>query len=166
MPNYFINNIFPFLLYADLSAYCADFERVKWWVRLILICSQPTYLDKSVRVNAMGIVPNLNRIPFNATKNSQQHWTNRSWHYENTPTFFPDPYSAGMHEELHRAIKNDTEKNQGPWQGSADVPFNVTSRNLYSISHITNDLRIPSTAGILVKMSLLKKHIGNCLRCS
>lgn len=114
----------------------------------------------------MGIEPKLNRMPFNATKNSQQHWTNRSWYYENTPTFFPDPYSAGMHEELHRAIKNDTGKNQGPWQGSADDPFNVTSRNLDSVSHITNDLRIPSTAGILVKMSLLKKHIENCLRCS
>lgn len=84
---------------------------------------------------------------------------------KNIPTIFPNPYSAGMHEELHRAIKNDTGKNQVPWQGSADDPFNVTSRNLDSVSHITNDLRIPSTAGILVKMSLLKKHIENCLRC-
>ncbi len=29
---------------------------------------------------------------------------------KNTPTFFPEPYSAGMHEELHRAIKNDIGK--------------------------------------------------------
>ena len=35
---------------------------------------------------------------------------------KNTPTFFPDPYSAGMHEELHRAIQNDIGKIQGPWQ--------------------------------------------------
>lgn len=85
---------------------------------------------------------------------------------KNMPTFFPDPYSAEMHEELYRAIKNGTGKNQGPWQGSADDLLNVTSRNLDSVSHITNDLRFPSTAGILVKMSLLKKQIQNCLRCS
>jgi len=85
---------------------------------------------------------------------------------KNKPTFYPDPYSAGMHEELYRAIKNGTGKNQGSWQGSPDDPFNVTSRNLDSVSHITNDLRFPSTAGILIKMSLLKKHIQNCLRCS
>ncbi len=47
---------------------------------------------------------------------------------KNTPTFFPVSYSAGMHEVLHRAVKNDTGKNQGPWQGSADDPFNVTCR--------------------------------------
>jgi hypothetical protein len=37
----------------------------------------------------------------------------------NTPTFFPDPYNAGMHEELHRAIKGDIGKWQGPWNGTA-----------------------------------------------
>ena len=99
----------------------------------------------------MGIEPNLNRIPFNATKNSQQHWTNRSWYYENTPTFFPDPYSAGMHEELHRAIKNDIGKIQGPWQGSAEDLFNASSRNLDSVSHIRGDLKIPSTGEILAR---------------
>ncbi|EKD5157819.1 hypothetical protein OR235_001321 [Enterobacter cloacae] len=62
---------------------------------------------------------------FNPTKQGQQHWANRSWYYEkyNTPTFFPDPYNAGMHEELHRAIKNDIGKIQEPWQGSAEDLF-------------------------------------------
>lgn len=52
---------------------------------------------------------------------------------KNTPTFFPDPYSAGMHEVLHRAIKNNTGKNLGPWQGSVNDPFNVTCRILDSV---------------------------------
>lgn len=42
---------------------------------------------------------------------------------KNTPTFFSDPYSGGMHEELHRAIKNDIGKIQEPWQGSAEDLF-------------------------------------------
>lgn len=70
---------------------------------------------------------------------------------KNTPTFFPDPYSAGMHEELHRAIKNDIGKIQGPWQGSAEDLFNASSRNLDSVSHIRGDLKIPSTGEILAR---------------
>lgn len=70
---------------------------------------------------------------------------------KNTPTFFPDPYSAGMHEELHRAIKNDIGKIQGPWQGSAKDLFNASSRNLDSVSHIRGDLKIPSTGEILAR---------------
>lgn len=67
----------------------------------------------------------------------------------NTPTFFPDPYSSGMHEELHRTIKGDIGKIQGPWTGTADDLFNATSRNLESVSHIRGDLRIPSTGEVL-----------------
>lgn len=67
----------------------------------------------------------------------------------NTPTFFPDPYNPRMHEELHRAIKGDIGKIQGPWTGTADDLFNATSRNLDSVSHIRGDLRIPSSGEIL-----------------
>ena len=69
----------------------------------------------------------------------------------NTPTFFPNPYSPGMHEELHRVIKNDIGKIQGPWTGSADELFSATSRNLDSVSHIKGDLKIPSTGEIIAK---------------
>jgi RHS repeat-associated protein len=69
----------------------------------------------------------------------------------NTPTFFPDPYSPGMHEELHRAIKNDIGKIQGPWTGTADDLFHATSRNLDSVSYIKGDLKIPSTGEVLAR---------------
>ncbi|HFK4760497.1 TPA: RHS repeat-associated core domain-containing protein, partial [Citrobacter farmeri] len=69
----------------------------------------------------------------------------------NTPTFFPDPYNPGKHEELHRAIKADIGKIQGPWTGTADNLFNATSRNLDSVSHIRGDLRIPSTGEVLAR---------------
>ncbi|CNI48561.1 PAAR/RHS domain-containing protein [Yersinia pseudotuberculosis] len=69
----------------------------------------------------------------------------------NTPTFFPDPYQAGMHEELHRAIKNDIGKIQGPWKGSAADLFEATGRNLDSVSHIRGDLRIPSTGEVIAR---------------
>ncbi|MDU4353547.1 hypothetical protein PO654_04470 [Phytobacter diazotrophicus] len=69
----------------------------------------------------------------------------------NMPTFFPDPYNSGMHEELHRAIKGDIGKIQGPWTGTADDLFTATSRNLDSVSHIRGDLRIPSTGEVLVR---------------
>ncbi len=69
----------------------------------------------------------------------------------NTPTFFPDPYSPGMHEELHRVIKGDIGKIQGPWTGTADDLFIATSRNLDSASHIRGDLKIPATGEVLAR---------------
>lgn len=56
-----------------------------------------------------------------------------------------------MHEELHRAFKNDIEKIQGPWQGFAEYLFNASSRNLDSVSHIRGDLKIASTSEILAR---------------
>lgn len=56
-----------------------------------------------------------------------------------------------MNEELHRAIKIDIGKIQGPWTGTADSLFNATSRNLDSVSHIRGDLRIPSTGEVLAR---------------
>ncbi|MED9399818.1 hypothetical protein RCN38_09935, partial [Escherichia marmotae] len=70
---------------------------------------------------------------------------------KNTPTFFPDPYSPGMHEELHRAIRGDMGKVQGAWSGTADDLFNATSKNLDSVSHIKGDLRIPATGEVLAE---------------
>ncbi|KVP20460.1 hypothetical protein WJ86_24055 [Burkholderia multivorans] len=67
----------------------------------------------------------------------------------NTPTFFPEPYEAGMHEELHRAIKGDIGKLQGPWTGTAEELFEASSKGLDSVSHIKGDLRIPATGEVL-----------------
>ncbi|MFC0179591.1 RHS repeat-associated core domain-containing protein [Thorsellia kenyensis] len=69
----------------------------------------------------------------------------------NTPTFFPIPYESGMHEELHRAIKNDIGKVQGPWEDSAENLFEATGRNLDSVSHIRGELRIPATGKVIAK---------------
>jgi len=69
----------------------------------------------------------------------------------NTPTFFPDPYEAGMHEELHRAIKGDMGKLQGPWTGTAEDLFEASSKGLDKVSYIRGDLRIPATGEVLAK---------------
>ena len=76
----------------------------------------------------------------------------------NTPTFFHNPYSSGMHEELHRAIKNDIGKIQGHWTGSADELFSATSRNLDSVSHIKGDLKISSIGEIIAKNVTTKEE--------
>ncbi|KWI54707.1 hypothetical protein WT72_17910 [Burkholderia pseudomultivorans] len=60
----------------------------------------------------------------------------------NTPTFFPEPYEAGIHEELHRAIKGDIGKLQ-------EELFEASSKGLDSVSHIKGDLRIPATGEVL-----------------
>ena len=66
-----------------------------------------------------------------------------------TPTFFPKPYQPGMHEELHRAIKPDIGKIQGPWTGSADDLYAATSKGLDTVSHIKGDLKIPATGEVI-----------------
>jgi len=81
----------------------------------------------------------------------------------NTPTFFPDPYNPGMHEQLHQAIKGDIGKIQGPWSGTAEDLFNAISRNLDSVSYIRGDLRIPATGEILAQNVTPKEAHGKLL---
>ena len=66
-----------------------------------------------------------------------------------TPTFFPIPYEDGMHEKLHRAVRDDIGPISKPWTGSADELFNATSKNLDSIKNIRGELRIPATGEVL-----------------
>ena len=75
----------------------------------------------------------------------------------NTPTFFPDPYEPGMHEELHQAIKGDIGKIQGPWAGTEQELIYAYGRNLSSVSHIKCDLKIPSTGEVLARNVTPKK---------
>ncbi|MTJ83144.1 MAG: hypothetical protein F8N37_19330, partial [Telmatospirillum sp.] len=68
-----------------------------------------------------------------------------------TPTFFPEPYEAGMHEELHRAIRRDVGKLQGPWTGTSEELFFATSKGLDNVAHIKGTLRVPSSGEILAE---------------
>ncbi|MBI6577838.1 RHS domain-containing protein [Pseudomonas viridiflava] len=69
----------------------------------------------------------------------------------NTPSFYPEPYAAGMHEELHRAIKPDVGKLQGPWTKSSEELFEATGKGLDKVSHIKGDLRIRATGEVIAK---------------
>ena len=66
-----------------------------------------------------------------------------------TPTYFPIPYKDGMHELMHRVIKDDLGKLLGPWNGSAAELFEATSKRLDEVSHIKGELRIPATGEVI-----------------
>jgi RHS repeat-associated protein len=77
-----------------------------------------------------------------------------------TPSFFPDPYQSGMHEELHRAVKGDIGKLQGPWTGTAEELFEASSKGLDTVSHIKGDLRIPATGEVIASNVTPKQAHG------
>ncbi|WP_437715671.1 DUF6531 domain-containing protein [Sorangium sp. So ce448] len=66
-----------------------------------------------------------------------------------TPTFFPNPYTPGDHEFIHRAQRPHVGKLQGPWNGTADELFEAAGKGLDDVAHLTGDLRIPSTGEVL-----------------
>lgn len=68
-----------------------------------------------------------------------------------TPTFFPNPYTAGDHEAIHRAQKPHIGALQGPWTGTADELLEASKKGLDDVAHLRGDLKIPSTGEILAK---------------
>ncbi|ATB36463.1 hypothetical protein CYFUS_001878 [Cystobacter fuscus] len=68
----------------------------------------------------------------------------------NTPTFFPTPYHSGMHEELHRAVKPQLGKIQGPWKGTDKQLFSALRKGLKGMT-MRGDLRIPATGEVLAR---------------
>jgi RHS repeat-associated protein len=68
-----------------------------------------------------------------------------------TPTFFPTPYTPGMHESLHAAQAPHIGKLQGPWTGTADELLDASRAGLVGVDHMRGDLRIPSTGEVLAK---------------
>ena len=67
-----------------------------------------------------------------------------------TPTYFPNPYSPGDHEALHRAQSKDVGGRQGAWAGSADELLHASGKGLEGMT-MTGDLKIPSTGEVLAK---------------
>ncbi|MCX4027078.1 RHS repeat-associated core domain-containing protein [Spartinivicinus marinus] len=66
-----------------------------------------------------------------------------------TPTYFPEPYQPGMHEELHRAQKPFLGKLQGPWKGTQDELIKASRQGLESLNHMKGVLKIPATGEII-----------------
>jgi RHS repeat-associated protein len=66
-----------------------------------------------------------------------------------TPTFFPEPYKAGMHESLHQAQRPHIGKIQGPWTGSADELLAASRKGLADLPQMRGTLKIPATGEVL-----------------
>lgn len=66
-----------------------------------------------------------------------------------TPTFFPEPYDAGMHESIHQAQRPHIGKIQGPWTGTADELLAASRRGLADLPDMRGSLKIPATGEIL-----------------
>lgn len=96
-----------------------------------------------------------------------------------TPTFFPDPYEPGMHEQIHRAQRPHVGKLQGPWGGTAEELLIASRAGLKDVDNMKGELRIPSTKEVIAKdvipteafdrlmdwhkeISPNKVNIGNC----
>jgi RHS repeat-associated protein len=68
-----------------------------------------------------------------------------------TPTFFPNPYTAGDHEAIHRAQKPHIGALQGPWTGTPDELLQASKKGLDDVAHLRGDLKIPATGEVLAK---------------
>jgi RHS repeat-associated protein len=67
------------------------------------------------------------------------------------PTFFPEPYEPGMHEELHRAQRPHIGPSQGPWKGTPAELLKASRAGLNDVSHLRGNLKIPATGEILAR---------------
>ncbi|BBF86236.1 Rhs family protein [Aquitalea magnusonii] len=65
-----------------------------------------------------------------------------------TPTYFPNPYTAGDHEVLHRAQGPYVGGRQGAWTGSQDELLEASAKGLDGMT-MRGDLKIPSTGEVL-----------------
>ena len=65
-----------------------------------------------------------------------------------TPTFFPEPYKPGLHEDLHRAQRPHIGALQGPWQGSPKELIEASRKGLVGLK-MRGSLKIPSTGEVL-----------------
>jgi len=67
------------------------------------------------------------------------------------PTFFPIPYSPGMHEAIHAAQRPHIGPIQGPWTGTVDELFAKSRAGLADMNHLRGELRIPGTGEVLAR---------------
>ncbi len=68
----------------------------------------------------------------------------------NAPTFFPEPYKPGVHEELHRVQRPHIGPSQGPWGGAGDELLDASRKGLKDFKP-KGTLKIPATGEVLAK---------------